>query len=268
MTRPQIDSRRELFDQAAGYYDDARPNYPTQLFDDLFGAVQVGPHPQVLEIGPGTGQATLPLLERGCSVVAVELGPRLAECLRAKVAGWSAATVLVGSFEEVELPPASFDIVTAATVIHWIDPEVRYCKPYALLREGGVLAIIELIQVRGAGQPDFFEEAEVIYPRYRAIERSQPAWQAPLADAVLPRELGAIEASGLFDVVQVYRYRWDQTYTSERYAQLVRTYSDALAMDVLAREGMIREICQLIDARFDGRIVRPLVVTLTVARKR
>jgi hypothetical protein len=30
---------------------------------------------------------------------------------------------------------------------------------------------------------------------------------------------------------------------------------------------MIREICQLIDERFGGQVVRPAVVTLTVARK-
>ena len=66
----------------------------------------------------------------------------------------------------------------------------------------------------------------------------------------------------------MYRYRWDQTYTTEQYAKLVRTYSDALAMEEPAREGMIREICRLIDERFGGRVVRPAVVTLTVGRRR
>src|SRR5690242_10651659 len=98
-------SRRELFDQAAEIYDEARPKYPNRLFDDLLAAAAVGTPARVLEIGPGTGQATLPLLERGCSVVAVELGARLATRLRARVAGFEKALVLVGSFEEVDLPP-------------------------------------------------------------------------------------------------------------------------------------------------------------------
>src|SRR5260370_38301699 len=91
-------SRRELFDQVAEYYDEARPKYPARLFDDLLTAAAVGAQPRVLEIGPGTGQATLPLLERGCSLVAVELGPRLATRLRAHVAGTEDATVMVGPF--------------------------------------------------------------------------------------------------------------------------------------------------------------------------
>ena len=65
----------------------------------------------------------------------------------------------------------------------------------------------------------------------------------------------------LFDPVQVSRYRWDQSYTTEQYARLLRTFSDTLAMEATAREGLIRDLCRLIDTRFGGRIVRPLVVT-------
>jgi 16S rRNA A1518/A1519 N6-dimethyltransferase RsmA/KsgA/DIM1 with predicted DNA glycosylase/AP lyase activity len=46
------------------------------LFEDLADLTGIGPGSRVLEIGPGTGQATLSLAERGCRVVAVELGPR------------------------------------------------------------------------------------------------------------------------------------------------------------------------------------------------
>ena len=261
-------NRRELFDQAAEYYDEARPKYPARLFDDLLTAGDGGVQPRVLEIGPGTGQATLPLLERGCSVVAVELGPRLAARLRANVAGFKEATVMVGSFEDAALPPASFDIVTAATAIHWIDPAVRYRRAHQLLREGGGVAIIELIQVRGTEEPDFFEAAHPIYRQYREEERNRSLSRLPEADRVQPRELAEIEASGLFDSVQVFRYRSDQSYTAEQYARLTRTFSDTLAMAETAREALIRDLCRLIDTRFGGRIVRPLVVTLTVARKR
>ena len=69
---------RATFDQAAELYDRARPRYPAALFDDLAGLTGIGPGSRVLEIGPGTGQATVTLAERGCRVVAVELGADLA----------------------------------------------------------------------------------------------------------------------------------------------------------------------------------------------
>ncbi|HET8788172.1 MAG TPA: rRNA adenine N-6-methyltransferase family protein, partial [Actinomycetes bacterium] len=68
---------RSTFDQVADLYDRVRPGYPAALFDDLAELAGVGPGARVLEIGPGTGQATVPLAERGCRVVAVELGAGL-----------------------------------------------------------------------------------------------------------------------------------------------------------------------------------------------
>ena len=68
---------RETFNEDAARYDRARPRYPVQMFDDL-AAAGVAPGPRVLEIGCGTGQATVPLAERGYRIVAVELGTDLA----------------------------------------------------------------------------------------------------------------------------------------------------------------------------------------------
>jgi protein-L-isoaspartate O-methyltransferase len=69
---------RATFDEAAERYDRTRPGYPPAVFDDLAELAGVGPGRRVLEIGPGTGQATVPLAERGCRIVAVELGAGLA----------------------------------------------------------------------------------------------------------------------------------------------------------------------------------------------
>ena len=65
---------RVTFDGDAERYDRARPGYPAATFDDLLALTGLGPGARVLEIGCGTGQATVPLAERGCQIVAVELG--------------------------------------------------------------------------------------------------------------------------------------------------------------------------------------------------
>jgi protein-L-isoaspartate O-methyltransferase len=83
MAQKDRERRRSTFDEAAELYDRARPGYPAALFDDLVELAGIGPGSRVLEIGPGTGQATVPLAERGCRIVAVELGPQLAAVARA-----------------------------------------------------------------------------------------------------------------------------------------------------------------------------------------
>jgi ubiquinone/menaquinone biosynthesis C-methylase UbiE len=73
---------RAVFNEDAERYDRARPTYPGRMFDHLVAA-GVGPGARVLEIGFGTGQATVALAERGYRVVAVELG---------SARGWLGAT--------------------------------------------------------------------------------------------------------------------------------------------------------------------------------
>src|SRR5437762_2398315 len=59
---------RRTFDSTAERYDAARPAYPEELFDDLVDLTGLQPGARLLEVGCGTGKATLPLLRRGFSV--------------------------------------------------------------------------------------------------------------------------------------------------------------------------------------------------------
>ena len=116
MTRRRDRERlRSTFDQAAELYDRARPRYPAALFDDLAELAGIGPGSKVLEIGPGTGQATVALAERGCRVVAVELGAALAAVARRNLARFPAVEVVTAPFEDWPLPKEPFDLVLAAT---------------------------------------------------------------------------------------------------------------------------------------------------------
>jgi hypothetical protein len=47
---------RLSFDRVAASYDDIRPHYPAELFDLLFSYLP--DRPKIVEVGPGTGQAT------------------------------------------------------------------------------------------------------------------------------------------------------------------------------------------------------------------
>jgi hypothetical protein len=76
-----------------------------------------------------------------------------------------------------------------------------------------------------------------------------------------------MEAHSSFGDVTLLRYRWDQTYSSVAYADLLRSYSNVQVMEPGDREGMIAELCEMIDREFDGYVVRPLVIALAMARR-
>jgi cyclopropane fatty-acyl-phospholipid synthase-like methyltransferase len=52
---------RATFEQLPALYDRARPSYPLRLFDDLATLARLPDGARLVEIGCGTGQATLPL---------------------------------------------------------------------------------------------------------------------------------------------------------------------------------------------------------------
>lgn len=53
-----------------------------------------------MEVGIGTGQATLPVLETGCTLTAVEPGANLAGMCREKFRAYPRFSVVVAKFED------------------------------------------------------------------------------------------------------------------------------------------------------------------------
>lgn len=149
---------RAGFDEVAELYDRVRPCYPDELFDDLAAALPRSP--VIVEVGPGTGQATQGLVARGASVTAVELGAHLAAVLARNL---PTVDIVIGPFENVGLAPGSFDAVVAASSYHWVPPEARMTRPAALLRPGGHLALIALNQVASPADRGFFDEVHHVF---------------------------------------------------------------------------------------------------------
>jgi SAM-dependent methyltransferase len=143
--RSVIESERQrlrgIFGEDAERYDRRRPAYPQQMFDDITVLAQAGPRPRVLEIGCGSGQATLPLARFGGAVVAVELSADMAALARRNLAGFPAVEVVVSAFEDWPLPAEPFDLALSATAFHWIDPDLRMIKTADALRRGGDLLL-------------------------------------------------------------------------------------------------------------------------------
>ncbi len=252
---------RLAFDRVPEIYDRVRPVYPDRLFDDLFERLTPPAAPiRVLEIGAGTGKATASLLARGAGVRAVEPGPNMAAFMRTKFPTEN-LDVLNTTFEDAALPSGAFDVVFAATSWHWVDPEVRLRKAYGVLARGGALAIVSTNQISSDADRGYFARSQEIYRRYFP-EEDMPHLHG---EDVIPEEFDEIEGSALFGPPQLHRYRWDQTYSTADYADLMRSYSNMQMMPEHEREALIADLSELIDREFGGSVTRPLVITLTMA---
>ena len=254
---------RGTFEKVADRYDAARPAYPSELFDDLVEIAGLQRGDRLLEIGCATGKATRPLLERGFSIVCVELGEELAAHARGNLAGWP-VEVDVTAFENWEGQPQSFDLVYAATAWHWLDPASRYRKAHELLRASGHLAFWGAFHAFPADVDPFFGEIQQVYD---AIGESHDGEWPPPAPDEAPDAREEIEATGLFDHVTVRRYVWALNYSAEEYIALLDTFSGHLSMDEPKRELLYREIRQRIGRCEVPRVRRHWQAILHVARR-
>lgn len=256
-----------LFDWDPENYDRARPSYPDALFDDLWAYLdeETRAHPATIEVGPGTGQATRALLARGARVTAVELGPRLAVFLARKFLVQPELTVVNAAFEDVPLSEGAWNLVFSATAYHWVASETRTARPYALLKAGGVLAVVDTIQVRGAADRGYFERSQPLYARYWP---DQPTFHPTPQPDVEPPILEEMRASGLFEDVRRWRYRWDQRYDVDAYISLVRSYSNTYELAPDLRESFLADLRAFVKAEEGAYVLRPLVITLVAGRRR
>src|SRR5918996_339993 len=155
---------RGTFNDDAELYHRRRPGYPPDLLDALFEITELGPDARVLEIGPGTGQATRSLVGRGAHVVAVELGADLAAVL-ARELPEGTVEVVTAAFEDYEPPRGQFHAVMAFTAWHWLDSSVRASRAAEALRPGGSLATIGSWHVAG-GSTAFFDDVQTCYEQW------------------------------------------------------------------------------------------------------
>jgi SAM-dependent methyltransferase len=262
-----VDDRERLrttFDQAAELYQDARPEYPEELFNRLMDVVGLRPGDRVLEVGAGSGKATLPLARRGLRITAIEPGPALAAQARKNLAGYPVDMVSM-RFEDWDGTPGEFAAVVAATAWHWVDPRLRYRRAARALRPDGHLAVWGAQHVFPADGDPFFDELQEVYD---AIGEALPEGAPRPAPGELPELTAEIEESDQFDIVTVEDFDWTVDYDAEAYINLLRTFSGHIAMAPLDRERLFSEIRQRLARRPSGTVRRGWGTVLHIARVR
>ena len=229
------------------------------------------PEAQLLEVGAGTGKATLPLAQRGFSIKCLEMGKQLAEVARRNLGHHPNVEIVVTSFEDWQPRGERFDLVFAATAWHWLDPATRYSKAAGLLTDKGVLAFFSAKHAFPADTDRFFYEIQDVY---EALEHGgndlwfpgYDHWPPPPPQEVAD-DSDEIVASGFFDDIQVRRYTWAHEYTADQYVALLNTFSGHIMMDHETREFLYAEIRRRINDRRGKKVRRHWLAILHVAHR-
>ena len=253
---------RVLFDQAPDAYDRARPGYPPELIDDLLQRARLGPESRILEIGCGTGQLTRLLAPIGATMDCVELSAGMSRLARANLAAFPNVAVRHGAFEEWSETASSYDLITSAQAFHWIPPEIGYSKCCRLLSPEGLLALIW--NLYEPSDDPLHEEIQAVYRR----EAPQLCRRPP--DGVetrIRRTLSELRAFGCFQEPLILRYPWIDTFPPDRYADLLRSFSDHRKLGTMKLERLIAGVLEVIETH-GGTIGRRQIAVLILAAAR
>ena len=211
---------RKLFDTIPEQFDRYRPRYSGALFSDLIAYADVGPGKTVLELGPGTGQATDPILNTGCDYHAIELGEHLYEMMRRKYGQHPNFSIIRDDFITHDFGDEQFDMIYSAATIQWIPEEIAFSKTFDLLKPGGTLAMMLTVGDYRTPNETLYRNIQKIYDQYFRPETDYNDMHPPFRYDHAP-QYG-------YTGFEKREYSGERVFTAEEYVSFCGTHCDHL----------------------------------------
>lgn len=163
---------RKTFDLIPEEFDKYRPRYCSELFEELAAVCGLDAQKKVLEIGPGTGQATEPVLKTGCDYTAIELGENFTARMQQTFGHYPNFRIVNGDFETHPFAENTYDLVYSAATIQWIPEEIAFTKAYRMLKPGGYLAMFMTRSDEVSANPALRAAIDKVYDEHFRVKQA------------------------------------------------------------------------------------------------
>ncbi|MBQ1734585.1 MAG: methyltransferase domain-containing protein [Lachnospiraceae bacterium] len=214
------DEFRRVFDTIPDQFDKFRPEYSEELFDFLNAVAKIGPGKRVLEIGPGTGQATEPVLRTGCEYHAIELGVHLYRKMKEKFGKLPNFNIVNDDFITHDFGDMKFDMIYSAATIQWIPEETAFTKTFELLKPGGTLAMMFTSAEYRSTNEALYDKIQGLYDRYYKPD--------------IPYKHGAFHYTAApeygFTEVEKHEFKGQRVFSADEYVAFSGTHCDHIVI--------------------------------------
>ena len=253
------------FDTVANTYEKIRPGYVDELYQTIFNYKPIDNTSSVVEIGIGGGQATLPFLQTGCKLTAIDYGENFCEICREKFKEYPNFSAVSGKFEDIDFN-GEYDLIYSASAFHWIPEEIGYKKVYDMLKTGGVFARFANHPYRDKGKPGLSAEMDRIYAEYYyKFHNKEPKTLIEYSEEQAKSRAEIALKYGFTDIQYKLFYR-TRTFSAKEYIMLLGTYSDHIAIEETIRNEFLSKIEDAIN-QHGGEITIFDTIDLQLARK-
>lgn len=211
--------KRTWYSPVAEIYLEARPNYSQVLIDCAIAHTKLNSDSQVLEVGSGPGNATIPFARSGASIKCIEHNRDFCLLAQQNTKQFSKVEIYHCSFEEWELEPNKYHAVLSANAFYQVPSEVSYQKAAAALKERGYLILLWNLT------PELkYEVYQTVESIYRAYVPSLARYEGvEIQKEILQRFEQDIRNSGYFKQPVTQQLHCRTTYTIKQYLNLLST---------------------------------------------
>lgn len=254
------------FDVFAETYHSVRPGYPAQLYSHIKELCGLDSASRLLEIGAGSGIATVELAKLGGKIVAIEPGSHLAAIARKHTEKLQNVEILEGTFESFE-SSNRFDAILAFTAYHWIDEGIKYRKVLGLLDDAGSLVLVW----NSFFLSDSAVTAEVSMAYSECLPDAYPS-KSSVAEvnegvlAKLHRREQEVVQNPLLYTIALRKYYTVYNYNAETYPKLLNTFPKVVEVPEEQRKKFFARISEIVGRH--GTIAVPVLTTLIVCKKK
>ncbi|HZO95405.1 MAG TPA: class I SAM-dependent methyltransferase [Candidatus Baltobacteraceae bacterium] len=220
------------YDDVAAAYDFFWPSPSPEVYQVLDDhGIRTG---SILDVGIGTGLASLPLAQRGARITGIDPSPGMLALARVRLPD---AELVAGRAEELPFADRSFDAAISCETFHWVDQPRALAELRRVVRPGGAVAIwwstissaSEVPEARRAAAADAGLE-----PVGDALSRGFRAFfAAPFAE----RAMRAVPAAILTTVDAWVGYERARVELREAYGSRASAWCDALERRLLRAYG-------------------------------
>ncbi|MGV2827159.1 class I SAM-dependent methyltransferase [Myxosarcina sp. GI1(2024)] len=254
--------RESWYSSVADAYHRTRPRYHQTVCDLVKQLTNLTSSSTVLELGCGPGTATVSLAKLGWSLVCLEPSYEACQLAKQNCREYPQVEIINTSFEAWELDGQKFDAVLAATSFHWLDPQVKYQKTAAALKDNGFLIL--LWNTPPQIELGLYKSLQKIYQTYAPkIEYQSIATHSSNLNQIVR----AVDNSGYYDVWQSEELVCEVTYSLDEYLTLLSTLSPYIMLDTHARKSLFENIREILQKECGATLQLSHLMSWQIARK-
>ena len=247
-------ARSKVFGEVAELYDAGRSGYAEAMAAEVLAYAAPGDRAAV-EVGAGTGKATMPFAALGIPLVCVEPDARMAEVLRRHTAGYPNVRVEEHDFEQWQPGGRRYGLLFAASAWNFLDRDRRWDLAHAALAPGGAMALI--FGPHGIHDAALRAELAAIGDRHhltgaphRFLASDFSGDEAGDWDPRWPA--AECRRDGRFTDLRAVRFRQERRYDTDHYLRYLASLSAYRVLPDVSREQALAEARSLLDAHGGG----------------